>query len=84
MRSTAKTKLQQELPKPSKVDDHEEAPESRALDEARCQACSIRMPQFDGRRVALSATVACTAKCWESLGGHVWGPRPFDDEPTIA
>jgi hypothetical protein len=78
---TAKTKFEQEL---CEVDDLEETPESRVLDEARCQACGIRMPQFDGRRVAFSATVACTAECWESLGGHAWGPRPFDDEPTIV
>jgi hypothetical protein len=58
---------------------------SRVLEEARCQACSTRMPQFDGRRVALSATVACTVKCWESLSaGRSWGPSPFDDEPTIV
>jgi hypothetical protein len=67
------------------VCEEDSRPATRVLDEARCQACGKRMPQYDGQKVAATATVACTARCWESLSdGRSWGPRPFDDGPTIA
>ena len=69
------TKLEQKLPKPAgsmitKKCQRVSGIRRGLVSQACAFACRTRH-----RRVALSATVACTAKCWESLGGHAWVPR---------
>jgi hypothetical protein len=65
--------------------DEREAADGYVLGEASCQSCGTRLPLFDGRRVSLTATVACSQGCWEQITGYCWpSEAEWAEEPTLA